>query len=145
MPPKQQTQQTGRAGEYYIAAELNRRGLDAVVFSGNVPHFDAVAVTPRRKTLYIQVKTQRGAGWQVDVRVREQRPNKAMFWILVLLLKEEPPRYWVIPDEDMKAIIQQTYDDKKPQFDKAAKKSNYQCKVEGKRVQAWEGGWDRLR
>ena len=67
MPTGRQTQQTGRAGEYYVAAELNRRGFDAVTFTGNMPEFDAIAVTARRKTLYIQVKAQTGRGWALNI------------------------------------------------------------------------------
>lgn len=36
-------QQTGRAGEHFVAAELNRRGAYAVTFAGNMPKIDVMA------------------------------------------------------------------------------------------------------
>ena len=62
MTSRGQAQLTGLAGEYYVAAELNRRGVHAVTFTGNIPDIDAIAITPRRRAVYIQVKTQRGMG-----------------------------------------------------------------------------------
>ena len=60
MPTGTQTQQTARAGEYYVAAELNRRGLHAVTFTGNMPNIDVMAHHPDRPQhpIYIQVKTK---------------------------------------------------------------------------------------
>ena len=59
MTSKRRTQLIGLSGEYYVAAELNRRGIHTVTFTGNIPDIDAIAITPRRKAIYIQVKTQR--------------------------------------------------------------------------------------
>ena len=105
MATGRETQQTGRSGEYYVAAELGRRGFDATTFTGNLPHVDVIACTARLKTLYIQVKTQRGRGWQLDARERLRKPTRNMYWVLVLLQGEAVPRYWVIPDKEMRAII----------------------------------------
>jgi hypothetical protein len=35
---------TKQTGEYLVAAELSRRGFIATTFTGNVPHYDIVAV-----------------------------------------------------------------------------------------------------
>ena len=144
MPTGRQTQQTGRAGEYYVAAELNRRGFDAVTFTGNMPEFDAIAVTARRKTLYIQVKAQTGRGWALNINERLRKPTRNMFWILVLLPKtdeDERTRYWVIPDRDMRGIIQGRYEAKPHEWD-GKKITLLRLKVED--VAGWEDGWGRL-
>lgn len=142
MPTGRQTQQTGRAGEYYVAAELNRRGFDAVTFTGNMPEFDAIAVTARRKTLYIQVKAQTGRGWALNINERLRKPTRNMFWVLVLLRKGEEPRYWVIPDGEMRGIIQGQYEARRDQFD--GKKITL-CRLKDEAVDEWQGGWCRLR
>ena len=61
---------TGRAGEHYVAAEINRRGAYASPFSGNVPGIDVVAADHSgKRTVYIQVKTaRRGSRWHVSVK-----------------------------------------------------------------------------
>ena len=41
-------QQIGRAGEHYVAAELNRRGTYAVTFTGNMPKIDVMASNAER-------------------------------------------------------------------------------------------------
>ena len=68
--PKHGTDNIGRAGEHYVAAELNRRGAYASPFSGNVPGIDIVATDYDKKRMaYIQVKTKRGHGnWHMNLR-----------------------------------------------------------------------------
>ncbi len=66
-----QTDKIGRAGEHYVAAELNRRGAYASPFSGNVPGIDIVATDDERQNMaYIQVKTKRFARqrWPLSLR-----------------------------------------------------------------------------
>ncbi|MCS6882872.1 MAG: hypothetical protein RMK84_17625 [Oscillochloridaceae bacterium] len=54
-------QQVGRAGEYFVVAELNKRGAFAVPFAGNMPRIDVIACnSDESRTVYIQVKTRRG-------------------------------------------------------------------------------------
>jgi hypothetical protein len=54
-------QQVGRAGEYFVVAELNKRGAFAVPFAGNMPKIDIIACnSDESRTVYIQVKTKRG-------------------------------------------------------------------------------------
>lgn len=64
------TDKTGRAGEHFVAAELNRRGAYASPFSGNVPGIDIVAIDGRQECMaYIQVKTKRktNQSWTVSL------------------------------------------------------------------------------
>ncbi len=53
-----------RTGEYLVAAELSRAGCLATTFSGTVPDYDLLVVTPKDKTVRVQVKTIRGKTWQ---------------------------------------------------------------------------------
>jgi hypothetical protein len=56
-----QTQRVARAGEYFVAAELNKRGAYAVTFAGNMPKIDLMACNhDQSRTIHIQVKTKRG-------------------------------------------------------------------------------------
>ena len=57
------TNTIGRAGEHYVAAEINRRGAYASPFSGNVPGIDVIATDARQERVaFIQVKTKRVEG-----------------------------------------------------------------------------------
>jgi hypothetical protein len=60
MPKKQvsrgaRNQQVGRAGEYFVVAELNKRGAFAVTFAGNMPKIDLMACNQNQsRTVHIQ-------------------------------------------------------------------------------------------
>jgi hypothetical protein len=54
-------QQVAQAGEYFVAAERNKRGAFAVTVAGNMPKIDIIASNcDSSRTVYIQVKTKRG-------------------------------------------------------------------------------------
>lgn len=60
--------QVGRAGEFFVAAEIHRRGGYAVTFAGNMPGIDIIASDAdhvRRVT--IQVKTRTSGTWHARV------------------------------------------------------------------------------
>ena len=68
MAKRRDTSHTGRAGEHYVAAELNRRGSYASPFAGNVPGIDIVATNnDRTAVVYIQVKTKQKGNWQLSI------------------------------------------------------------------------------
>ena len=62
--------QTGRAGEYFVAAELCRRGAYAVTFAGNMANIDILASNDEQtRTVNIQVSfkgTSRLSGHPID-------------------------------------------------------------------------------
>ena len=52
-------QQVARAGEHFVAADLNRRGVYTVTFAGNMPKIDVLASDKEQtRTVSIQVKTR---------------------------------------------------------------------------------------
>jgi integrase len=55
---------TKQTGEYLVAAELSRRGFIATTFTGNVPHYDIVAVDEHGGHALVQVKAIAGKSWQ---------------------------------------------------------------------------------
>ena len=91
-------QQTARAGEFFVAAELNRRGANAVTFAGNMPGIDILA-NMKDKVVQIQVKSKRKGTWQTSYKEGRQnpRPNDNRFWVFVDL-KRAAPEYYIVPD-----------------------------------------------
>ena len=127
--PRRRTDNIGRAGEHYVAAELNRRGAYASPFSGNVPGIDIVATDGgMQRMAYIQVKTKRDHGnWQVGLqhgwanitlagcpgkgkcpntctpRLEEPIPGKPdTFWVFVTLKEGGGQRYFVLTDDEVR-------------------------------------------
>lgn len=100
--------QVGRAGEFFVAAEIHRRGGYAVTFAGNMPGIDILAsnVDHMRK-ISLQVKTRTAGTWHAQVPRDAQQgppiPDESAFWAFVDLSRDEPsyyfaPRSWVLND-----------------------------------------------
>ncbi len=106
-------QQTARAGEFFVAGELCRRGAYAVTFAGNMPHIDILASnTDQTKTIHIQVKTRRKGDWQTRIPTAEDRTlapaAQGKFWVLVDI-GGQSPRYWIVPEGEMLADMRKRY------------------------------------
>ena len=129
---KPDRQATGRAGEHYVAAELNRRGAYATPFSGNVPDMDIIATsTDGARIAFIQVKTKHPrSNWQVMLnrgwaeitphgcpgdgscgdectpKLNEPiRGKENHYWVFVSLQKDGGQHYFIVPDDDVRRSL----------------------------------------
>ena len=93
---------TGVSGEYFVAAELSRRGWVAVLTLKNTPNIDLIATTPDgKRTLNIQVKTRsigNRRGWILNKNIEAIVPGNN-FYIAFVDLKgiDSMPDYYLIP------------------------------------------------
>lgn len=93
---------TGATGEYYVAAELSRRGFVATITLKNTPNIDVLAASADgKKSVSIQVKTRRiegrvGNDFPLSTKALMKKGNK-FFYIFVSLKTEDPPDFYVIP------------------------------------------------
>ena len=80
---------TGVTGEYFVCAELGKRGILALLTPKNNPLFDVVAVTADAlRTVTIQVKTMsqgNNQGWKLGVDICTKKNNPLLYTILVNL------------------------------------------------------------
>ena len=93
MTQKPSRQQVGRAGELFVAVELNRRSISATLYLINTPRVDVTATSSDgRRTVNIQVKTKRthNPSWQWDIKKAEaeRRAPETDYMILVDLYPE---------------------------------------------------------
>lgn len=139
MTNKGRAQLTGASGEHFVVAELNKRGVHAVPFAGNIPDIDAIAVPSEGRTILIQVKTQRGAGWAISGKERSKEPNPAIVWALVKSLEGTQPQYWMVPDETMRALLQADYAKNPASF----KKADFH-KIGERALADWKDRWELL-
>jgi Holliday junction resolvase-like predicted endonuclease len=144
-------QQTGRAGEYFVAAELSRRGAYAVTFAGNMPRIDILASNvDRSRTVSLQVKTRRAGNWQTSIdegkRCR-QRENETHFWVFVDLV--DPPAcpvYYVVPCWWIRRSIYRehhAYLARKGGVRSVNPASKHHS-ITAKRIREWKDRWDLL-
>ena len=90
----------GCCGEYYVAAELERRGFLAVLTPANTPLFDIVAIKrddPQKRVL-IQVKTTFGKTNKWPLRKKnEEIKDKNTFYVFVRVENEKAPEFFIVP------------------------------------------------
>ncbi len=149
-------QQVARAGEYFVVAELNKRGAHAVAFAGNMPKIDLMACNQAQdRTVRIQVKTKRGGrSWHASTKAGHLSTppaagcSETSFWVLVDLGgTEASPRFWIVPEWWMQNDIytaHQAYLDAHGGKRARTQDSTHHAITED-RVAQWRGTWDVLR
>lgn len=91
----------GNSGEYFVAAELERRGLICAVPMSNVRRFDLLAINPDTlKQFAIQVKTteKKSKNWQLSKK-NEGYHSENFFYVFVSLNYLEQPEFHIVPSE----------------------------------------------
>lgn len=145
-------QQVGRSGEYFVVAELNKRGAFAVPFAGNMPKIDIIACnSDQSRTVYIQVKTKRGGKtWHSSIvgsQPMSERSDERNFWMFVDLGDTyTSPRYWVVPDWWIKNDIYKThqaYLTKHGGIRPGNPDSTHHA-IDESRLEQWQDRWDLL-
>ncbi|MCF8298685.1 MAG: hypothetical protein K9J13_14145 [Saprospiraceae bacterium] len=105
MSKQSQKYHLGMTGEYYVAAELNRRGISAAITYGNAKKADIVAIGPdESKSIVIEVKTTSKSNWIIGSRAPESS-NK--IWVLVHIPtnENEHPKYYVMFQSELHNIL----------------------------------------
>jgi hypothetical protein len=95
-----QTIRTGIAGEFFVAAELSKRGWIATLTAKNTPDVDVLASRPSGNVhARLQVKTRSPAyAYAHRVGRKLRLVGERDFLVLVDLgTEDEAPLYWVIP------------------------------------------------
>lgn len=91
--------QAGIAGEYFVAAELSRRGYVASVTLRNTRGIDILASNRNAtKSVGIQVKTTQRTRpiWVLNKKAEDDLAEN-LFYVFVCLPPESPPEYHIVP------------------------------------------------
>jgi hypothetical protein len=145
-------QQVARAGEYFVAAELNKRRAFAVTFAGNMPRIDIIACNEdQSRTVHIQVKTKRGGrNWHSSIvgsQAMEPPEDETNFWIFVDLGGvNECPRFWIVPDYWIRDNIYKTHQAYLDRHggSRARNPNSTHHSIHERRLEAWRDRWDIL-
>lgn len=145
-------QQVARAGEYFVAAELNKRRAFAVTFAGNMPRIDIIACNEdQSRTVHIQVKTKRGGrNWHSNIvgsQAMEPPEDETKFWVFVDLGGvDECTRFWIVPDWWIRDNIHKTHQAYLDRHGRA-RPENPESKhhsIDESRLKEWQDRWDIL-
>ena len=110
MPKNNQSILTGNAGEFYVAAELSRKGYNTAILLGNTELYDILTVNSQtQKQILIQVKTtwnfRGGRKWVLNKKV-EDIIDANLFYIFVNLFSEDKrPEFFIIHSEELANMI----------------------------------------
>ena len=88
----------GNSGEYFVAAELERRGFTAAVPMSNTKDFDILAINREtQRQIAIQVKTNRGneKQWILNKKSEELQGDN-IYYVLISLNELEYPEYYIV-------------------------------------------------
>ncbi len=75
MPSQSKKYQTQWTSQFYVAAELTRRGYLVSLTLGNAPKADLLVVSPNEKTFKVDVKGQRNKSFWLIQNRESQDPN----------------------------------------------------------------------
>ena len=90
---------SGIAGEYFVAAELTRRGYIASITLRNSRGIDILA-TPEAggQAIEVQVKTSQSERWWLLNKACEEAVNAGRFYLFVRLLDDlSRPEFYIVP------------------------------------------------
>lgn len=105
MPSQSEKYHLAMAGEYFVAAQLQRLQVAASVTYGNAKSADVVAFSEvSDRAVVIEVKTTRQLQWVVGGRVPQK---SAKPWVFVQLPEahNEPPRFFVLTQTQLHEIL----------------------------------------
>ena len=106
------------AGEFYVAAELNRRGIFASVTYGAAKNADVLAFDQQsRQTAVIEVKTtaRPNKKWITGRHsIDKNSIHSQLFWVLVLIPSREEldnaPRFFVFTSKELVEKVSENHD-----------------------------------
>lgn len=155
MPTTQQEKQLlALAGEFGVASELCRRGMQAAVTYGNSKKADVLAFGSEHNTcVRLEVKTTRRKRWPIGTAVRKSDAvGENVFWVFVLLPRNDSenaaPRYFVLTWSDVRELDKQLSDEYEEKY---RKKHGKEFAGDGvptltlSHVEAHEGKWETIK
>jgi hypothetical protein len=112
--------QSGVAGEYFVAAELSRRGYIAALTMKNTMGIDILAASAdASRVVGIQVKTTRDGhtSWLVNGLNKESAVTPHQFFVFVSMNMKGRPSFYVVPRADVVRLSKATMrDGRMPKF-----------------------------
>ena len=112
--PQRSNNLVGVTGEYFVCAELGKRGILALLTPKNNPLFDVVAVSAdASRTVTIQVKTmseRNNQGWKLGMDICARKNNPLLYTLLVNLTGSEI-EYYIYEYDVLSERVEKAYTD----------------------------------
>lgn len=106
---KSNTISVGNCGEYFVAAELERRGFSVAVPMSNTELFDILAYDRETGEQWvIQVKTTQHKDWTLNKK-SENIMGDRIVYVFVKLNGLEQPQYHIVPSADVAKSVKESH------------------------------------
>jgi hypothetical protein len=105
MATQSQKYSLAMAGEFFVAAQLQRLGASASVTYGNAKRADVVAISKAtNQAVIVEVKTSSAGSWPIGSRVPLPSPQ---LWVFVhlSLTNTAAPEYYVIDQTELHRLL----------------------------------------
>lgn len=90
------------AAQFAVASELCKRGYQVALTLGNHPAVDLMVISPTGRPFSIDVKgVSARSGWLV----RRHEPRGDLFYVLALVPKDKPNRYFVMTQKQVNDAV----------------------------------------
>ena len=102
---------SGISGEYFVAAELSRRGYVASLTLRNTRGIDIlVSNSDATKSVGIQVKTTQGRGkeWVLNQKIEKETATN-LFFVFIRLNDLDAPEYYIVPRGDVARFTRENH------------------------------------
>lgn len=103
---------SGVAGEYYVAAELSKRGYIASITLRNTKGVDLLCSNSEAtKTVSIQVKTNRRSdrSWVINQKAESYFTDNFFYVFVNLNENKTAPDYFVVPSKDVAKLAKESH------------------------------------
>jgi len=130
----------GVAGEYFVAAELSRRGYIASISMRNTRGIDILATNEeatRSVTIQCKANQDGGSKWILNKKAEDYTPNNHFYVFVALRTPEDRPRYHVVPAADVAEYTKRTHESYLNRGAKDSLMRNFSDK-DGKYLDRWD-------
>jgi hypothetical protein len=139
----------GVTGEYYVAAELCRRGCLALLTPRNYPRTDIIVYDSKtNRQITIQVKTtfigSKAKKWSYMLSQEKDVLTHTEFFIFVAVLKADEPKYkvYILPGEKVAEISIRLHDEYLATHPNVKREQPYT--MESEELKPYEDNWKIL-
>ena len=146
----------GNSGEYFVAAELERRGFTAAVPMSNTKDFDILAINREtNRQVVLQVKTSRGKtkSWILGKK-NETLEDDNIYYVLIALNELDTPDYYIIESKYIAESLSKGYqmwlnEEGKNRKDTSMRKFTFDVQgvenISGLKAEDFKSKWDKLK
>ncbi len=103
---------SGVAGEYFVAAELSKRGYIASITLRNSKGVDVLCSNAEAtRTVGIQVKTNQGntATWILNQKSEGYYADNLFYSFVCLNNNQKPPDYFIVPSKTVARFVKESH------------------------------------